>query len=496
MELKSNLFEFIEKANEVHNNKYDYSKSIYIGVDHKIEIICSEHGTFLQIPYNHLRGNGCPKCGITKRTDSSKLSIYEFIERANKIHNEKYDYTQSNYINFHTSIKIICQIHGEFWQKPSKHLSGQGCPKCGGRIKLTQQEFIKKAEFIHSNKYYYNESIYINIDTKLKIKCLIHGEFWQAPYEHLKGSGCRICGIIKRGKNKIKSNTKFIEEANKIHNNKYNYSKTKYENSKNKIKIICQIHEIFEQSAASHLSGSGCPKCGKVETASKLKLSIEEFKIRANKIHNNKYDYSKSIYSNIDTKIEIICPIHGSFQQIPYVHLNGHKCPLCLDKWTKEKISFYIESMMPYMDNMSQQELFAIFQQTGKYKSQILKAVQSSSPKKELTNLFNNKNPQLDINNSITEKLENKIKLEDPKELNSNIENTSLPNLDASTILNTLDNSISKLQENISSSIDEETIEYLKTAALNKLWKFAYQDEKIAFEEIENFLEKNNNAKL
>ena len=66
-----------------------------------------------------------------------KLTKQEFINKASKIHNNKYDYSNIEYKNISTKIKIICPIHGEFEQSPSKHLIGQGCPKCSGKYKPT-----------------------------------------------------------------------------------------------------------------------------------------------------------------------------------------------------------------------------------------------------------------------------------------------------------------------------------------------------------------------
>jgi hypothetical protein len=118
----------------------------------------------------------------------------------------------------------------------------------------------------------------------------------------------------------------FIKKAENKHNNKYNYSLVEYETSHEKIKILCPLHGIFEQSPTNHLSGNGCPKCvGRNKTNDNF---IEECK----SIHGEKYDYSKIIYVNNKTKVDIICPIHGLFKQAPSNHLNGNCCPKCRGK--------------------------------------------------------------------------------------------------------------------------------------------------------------------
>ena len=128
---KKTTEEFIEKAKEVHGDKYDYSKVVYTGSRNKVCIICHNHGEFWQRPHDHLRGCGCQRCYIeeisSKDIQKNKLS---FIEKATLLHNNKYDYSKIEYTNSHNKVCIICPEHGEFWQTPNSHLSGCGCQKC------------------------------------------------------------------------------------------------------------------------------------------------------------------------------------------------------------------------------------------------------------------------------------------------------------------------------------------------------------------------------
>ena len=122
--------EFIKKANEVHKGKYNYDNVEYVNCDTKVCIICPEHGEFWQTPYNHTRGQGCPKCKGDKIRESKTLTKKEFIKKANKVHGDKYVYTNVKYVNANTKVCIICPEHGEFWQTPNHHIRGIGCPKC------------------------------------------------------------------------------------------------------------------------------------------------------------------------------------------------------------------------------------------------------------------------------------------------------------------------------------------------------------------------------
>ena len=174
---------------EVHGDKYDYSKVEYINNKTKVCIICPEHGEFWQKPESHIiKKRGCPYCGGT-----AKLTLNDFKRKSDEIHKYKYDYSKVEYVNYETKVCIICPEHGEFWQTPHGHLNGQGCPYCGGTVKLTTQDCIKRAKEKHFNKYDYSNFIYNGYDVKSCIICPEHGEFWQTPHVHLLGCGCPKC---------------------------------------------------------------------------------------------------------------------------------------------------------------------------------------------------------------------------------------------------------------------------------------------------------------
>ena len=253
-----------------------------------------------------------------------KLSTKEFITKANQIHNFKYDYSKTDYVNSRTKINIICKKHGSFLQNPNSHLQKCGCIKCY-KNKLSSQNFIKKALQIHENKYNYSKTIYKNNYTKIVIICKKHGIFLQRPSDHLNGSGCKKCT------NNILTTKEFITKANQIHNFKYDYSKTDYVNSRTKINIICKKHGEFYQQPRYHLNGHGCSFC------SGRRIMTQDFIKKVNEIHNFKYDYSKTNYINAITKITIICLKHGEFKQQPKNHLNNHGCPKCVHTISKSE---------------------------------------------------------------------------------------------------------------------------------------------------------------
>ena len=127
-----------------------------------------------------------------------RLTNDEFVEKARKVHGDKYDYSKVNYVTSTKKVIIICPTHGDFEQTPERHLRGRGCQKCGGTQKLTLNDFLNKAKEIHGDRYDYSKVEYINSITKVCIVCPTHGEFWQTVGNHLSGHGCPICSIENR----------------------------------------------------------------------------------------------------------------------------------------------------------------------------------------------------------------------------------------------------------------------------------------------------------
>ncbi len=184
--------EFLRRAIERFNGKYDYSKVEWKGYKRKVCIICPEHGEVWQTPYLHLRTQGCLKCS------GSFMDQDFFIEKAKAIHGDKYDYSKVVYKSSKEPVCIICKKHGAFWQKPNDHLLGHGCRKCYAeqtsvRLTKTEENFLAIANEVHKGKYDYSLMQYVNRNTPITIICKKHGPFIQMPKAHVRGSGCPMC---------------------------------------------------------------------------------------------------------------------------------------------------------------------------------------------------------------------------------------------------------------------------------------------------------------
>ena len=209
--------------------------------------------------------------------------------------------------------------------------------------KLTTEEFIAKAKLIHGDKYDYSLVEYVNNHSKVKIICCEHGIFEQEPNNHLNGSGCPTCSIIRRVNNRKIGLDCFIKIAANKHNNKYDYSLVEYVNSHTKVKIICPEHGVFEQIPKDHLKGRGCNSCKYVLMGVLLRSNVDEFVKKAKIIHGDKYDYGQTMYFNNHTKVKIICPEHGGFSQTPNDHLDGAGCAKCFESKGERNIRILLE---------------------------------------------------------------------------------------------------------------------------------------------------------
>ena len=267
-----------------------------------------------------------------------KQTTQDFIEKARKVHGDKYDYSCTEYMGARYNVSIRCKIHGVFTQMATNHLGGKGCKECS-RIKVARdqtsntEEFIRKARIIHGDKYDYSKIDYKNNRTQVEIICKIHGKFFQTPSGHLSGKGCKECGKEKSKEDTrsriMLSKDEFIKRANNIHKNLYDYSKIEYVDTRTKIKIICKKHGSFLQTPQKHMMGRGCPTCGRERTTEHNFSNTQDFIKKAKLLHGDFFSYKKVDYRGADIKIEIICEKHGSFFQSPHNHLKGSGCPRC-----------------------------------------------------------------------------------------------------------------------------------------------------------------------
>lgn len=312
---------FEKKVYELYGDFFDVSRADYKKLDDEIIAGCPIHGDFTTTVKNFLKGKGCEKCRLDKKTA-------ETIEKAIKIHGDKYTYENFHYIKNNEKTCVNCKKHGEFEITPNALTNGKGCPECWKerRIlpKTTFEDFEREAKRIHNNFYSYEHFDFKGMNKKGNITCPVHGDFEQTPKNHLKGQGCPECAKSKKTIKKVHDTESFIVEAKKVHGDRYGYEHVHYTKSSEKVSITCYIHGDFEQTPNAHLKGVGCPLCN-----GGVKLSRDEVINRFREVHGDTYNYDHFDYINYDTPGNITCKIHGDFSQSPNTHLRGQGCPIC-----------------------------------------------------------------------------------------------------------------------------------------------------------------------
>jgi predicted subunit of tRNA(5-methylaminomethyl-2-thiouridylate) methyltransferase len=303
---------------------------------------------------------------------TKKLTTEEVIQRFKERRQDKgefYNYSQVQYVNYFTKVKIICPLHGEFYQLPSEHSKDcTGCKECE-KIKLqntwdekrkvpgfrhtthlSTEDLIEKFKQKREDKgefYDYSQVEYLGRKIPIKIICPIHGEFYQKPFNHVSGSGCKECSKIKRKntpcQKKLPTTEKIIERIKRKREDKgefYDYSQVEFVDYNTDIKIICPLHGEFYQNPLSHINGyTKCQECLIINRKKKKRkkqepkittdIIIQRFKERRED-KGEFYDYSQVQYVNNSTKVKIICPLHGAFYQLPTDHTRGYSgCKEC-----------------------------------------------------------------------------------------------------------------------------------------------------------------------
>lgn len=283
-----------------------------------------------------------------------------FIEQAKEVHGDRYDYSKVTYESAIKKITIACKEHGEFQQAPTKHLSsGHGCPTCGVQkcakaITVPFEEFVVRARAKHGDKFQYIQSSYTGIRDKLKLICQVHGEVEMSGISHcISKTGCPKCRFTSQAQSKTITHEEFLQKSKELHGDKYDYSKSIYENGKTYIIIICKVHGEFQQKGNKHMSGAGCRKCADDKHANKLRKTTEDYIAEAKATWGDLYDYSLVKYTHIHNKVQIIYKVHGIFEKIAGDHIKARQgCQQCKPK-KHSKLGIEWLNYMKVRDNCS-----------------------------------------------------------------------------------------------------------------------------------------------
>ena len=124
----------------------------------------------------------------------------EFVEKARKVHGDRYDYSLVEYVNSLTKVCIVCPVHGRFWQTPGVHINQRsGCNKCGQEVTNRKNTKFSPERLIETNRewgrnYDFSKFVYEGYDAYGTVICPEHGEFKQSYHHLCRGNGCPVCG--------------------------------------------------------------------------------------------------------------------------------------------------------------------------------------------------------------------------------------------------------------------------------------------------------------
>jgi hypothetical protein len=341
--------QYIEKVSRKYNNKYDYSKTTYLGSNQKIIVICPEHGEFKVLAGAHAHASECLMCNKRDR----------FFKQVKLVYGDKYDYSSVSDFSPTAIAKIRCPEHGEFECVISGHMyKNQGCPRCPvDTIKLPMEPRKKYASSNTKNTkkhrsqtgivllsrltaryghlYDFSNTTITNQNDNITLNCMHHGPFTTTPktlFRNLRvlsideDTGCPRCRTkLTNDKLYITTSVKllndFIDEMTRKYPDKFDYSLVTVASISSLLDIKCNTcGSTFKQTRNQHKTSGKCPVC--CDTNSVMNI-IQ----KASKVHNNKYSYSLvSAPSGIQS---IQCPEHGEFKQNIISHANGMLCPKC-----------------------------------------------------------------------------------------------------------------------------------------------------------------------
>lgn len=342
----------IKVLSENTDKDFDYSKSVYEGVRNKIIIgcYCEKRRDFEQTPEYHKHKGTCPYCAreLANKNNSHRLTIPQLISKFNEVHeNGTYDYSlinEENYINSETKVPIICNKHKEvFYQSPSLHKKGCGCPKCVKNYTDTEG-FIKKAVEKGLDKNTSFEKVnYINSYTNVIFTCKIHHtDFEKRPDNFLSGrAGCPECL-----KTTFYTPETLALKLKELYGDKYKFFDLEnYGGIKSKIKGFCKDHGYFKKRCVELVQGKGCPTCA----SENRKLTLDQIKEKALKLYKEELDdFSLMEYKNTMDKVKLRCLKHDKVYETTIGnYLSGHRCPSCASLVSKPetKVKEFVESL-------------------------------------------------------------------------------------------------------------------------------------------------------
>lgn len=265
----------------------------------------------------------------------------EYRERMTALKGDLYDYSEAEYINNITEVKIFCKRHQKFFNQTPKIHRNSNCPDCAWenlskRNSKGKEKFIKELIEVHGNIFDTSKVNYMNTKTEVELICEKHGSFFRKPADLLTSYACKKC---KLEKSKYNNKKLFIEESIKLFGDITNHSKVGEISKNTKVDLTCTIHNHdFRMSVTARLNGQKCPKCAEENYSLLRKKTTEQFVEEAREVYGDLHDYSNTIYNGCRRELEVRCKKHDFvFKSFPDSYLDGYTCFKCRNEATGYK---------------------------------------------------------------------------------------------------------------------------------------------------------------
>ena len=293
-----------------------------------------------------------------------RLTTEEFIERAVKLHGDKYSYDNAIYEAAQDEIEIICnKCCNHFWTTPNNHTNsatgGRGCPECNKGVVHTKEKFISNAIEKYGDDFLYDRVVYINARTQVEIFCKKHDYYFKTvPDTFINRSehGCRKCAFESTSNINSKSSKLFLEQANEIHGGIFKYDLTNYKNNRVKINIICEKHGPFPARPKDHIiKKQGCPICKSSRGENNVTSILKDLMINFNReykfescINYRKLPFDFAIL-NKNLELKGLIEFHGiqHFESIEY--FGGEERFMATNRNDQIKADFCVFNKIPFL---------------------------------------------------------------------------------------------------------------------------------------------------
>lgn len=277
----------------------------------------------------------------------AKLTQESAVAKAREIHGELYDLSKLVYTVSKAEVQVGCSKHGFFsicYRDFTKSVGARGCQVCGKELyddtkadvhnKIGETTAIERMTQRYAGKFDYSKVVYKSYSEPVAIVCPIHGEFSMSPLFHMSyHHGCSDCAVDAVATLRLNSKEENVAKARAVFGDTYDYSEVPDGIcTKTPFTLSCKIHGRFTKTWNEHTKGvghGGCPACAKEIFGCGVRSNSDEFKVKAERVHGNLYDYSLVNYEYNRVPVDIICKVHGVFRQQPQSHLNGCGCNAC-----------------------------------------------------------------------------------------------------------------------------------------------------------------------